>query len=206
MRLTAMALTTSYAVSCLLGIAINLSSSAGPAERLSISIEPARETFLSSQAVSIVITVRNNSNSAAGVYPSFSPQHSPNYPDTVLLFEVVGPDGKVIERGHSASELERRKRVAQADFREISPGWFFGGPIYINRPPFAYKLTEPGIYHIRAKAVFTAREWLQDRGQQNPGLTDQFSFASEFLEDGSRISNEITLEILPQARARPPGR
>jgi len=165
--------------------------------RLSITISLRKNIFTPQEAIPVIITIRNESNSTIAIYPSFSPIRDSGSPSTLLLFDITGPNGLPIEREGGDARLAKPKEVERSDFREISPGWFFGGPIYVNRPPFAYKLSRPGTYQIRAQVVFTAREWLQKN--EDPSLEDRLSFPDGFLEQGSIGSNVIEITVIPSS-------
>jgi hypothetical protein len=186
-----------YVALMIAGIATNSSGLAETENRLSVSIASTKTGFSMKEAVFVVLTIRNESNSTVAVYPSFSPELDSSFPDTVLLFEIVTSDGTVVQRSDDTRDILRRKQVSRSDFREISPSWFFGGPIYINRPPFAYNFLKPGIYRIRAQALFTARDWLRELGMKDPDRLEELPFAGDFLANGSTSSNELTIEILP---------
>lgn len=182
----------------LLGVSIcRLSVASNTSGRLSVTIESTKTKFSVKDAIPIIITISNDSDSIVAVYPAFSPEPVREFPDTVLLFEIEAADGAAIGRDSSDLEHYKRKRVSRSDFREIPPGWFFGGPIYINRPPFGYKLSNPGVYRIRVRAIFNSGGWLRELGARDPGLLEKLSFASDFLADGSRSSNQLTIEIVP---------
>ena len=190
---------TFYVALMMAGFTTNGFSFAGTEteHRLSISIASTKASFLMGEAVFVVLTIRNESNSTIALYPSFSPELDNSFPDTVLLFEIARSDGVIVHRDSDTRGIHRRKQVSRSDFREISPGWFFGGPIYINRPPFAYDFLKPGIYRIRARANFTARDWLRELGMKDPDRLEELSFSGDFLAAGSTSSNEVTIEILP---------
>lgn len=168
-----------------------------PRNPIAVSILASQPTFARGAAVSLLVTIKNDSSSSVSLFPGFSAARNRAFPDTVLLFDLIDPDGAPVGRDQKQGEILRRMAVAPTDFTELPPGWYYGGPIYLNRPPFAYSLSKPGKYRVRARVLLTAREWLENVGKNQAPFKQEPLFIGTLVEDGEVQSNETTFEISP---------
>ncbi len=163
------------------------------------SIRPYQNFYYKDRAVDIELTIRNVTESSIVVFPTFVPPLKYPSPDTVVTFEIIGPDGELVARPRIDDDIFRRMEPNYCMFRELPPRWFFGAPIYLNRWPHNYPFDELGVYRIKAKVEFRGRAWLKTIDQDTiPGSMSQW-FPLDAVIERTVETNEITVEIRAQS-------
>jgi hypothetical protein len=171
---------------------------AAAVDGLNLTLSAARPVFLRGETVLIRLAVENMGTSSVLIFPLFSPQGSSQWPDTLLEFDVTGPSGD--KRPFAGMKmLFDHPEVTWQSFRELPPWAFFGQYIPLNERQFAYRVRDPGVYRVRARAIFNGRHWLERervrlRGRKELRITPIFARIHQVF-DGILESNEIIFEI-----------
>jgi hypothetical protein len=168
---------------------------------LRVSIDSHQAVYFIEDPILIKLTVENTSEQNRIVYPSFSPVLETIWPSNVLSFQVVSKQGHHIPKTSNSISLESLalvQPVQACDFRELSPGSFFGSRFDLNGVFYHYKFVV-GEFNIRAIVKFRANEWLEAK---TGDIGERFEIAKELagvrhlLASGVAVSNDLRILVV----------
>ena len=175
------------------------------AQSLAVVLEPLGPQSLS-DPIEIAIRFENRSNTSVVVYPALNTVPSSGWPDNVVMFSIVGPDGNAVPfRGDDPNAELKRKLPEPCDFREVPPGAFFGYRLVLNKGHFAHEFKFPGVYRVSAEVEFKTAEllpvwidrwhgpnWESSCAPQRGGVLKQ---QAELFAKGVVLAEEVELVV-----------
>lgn len=173
-------------------------ASLGPdvrSEEISVTLRAPESTYCLGDAVGLELTFRNTSHMPIVVYAGFDPKVDEARPETAVVFQIIDPDGLIVPRSPDSRTILRRQRPTYRHFRQLSPGWFFGGLFYVNREPYDYRFGKIGRHRIRALVHFQARSWLRGIDPELPLEGTRRWFGLNLVVGGVVETNEISIQI-----------
>lgn len=112
-----------------------------------------------------------------------------------LRLEVTDSNGISVPPEAERSEEFRIRLPQPEDMLILPPGFFFGVEVSLRSGRFAYKLSKPGAYHVRAIYTSTARSWFLQRKADGKLGNGQLPFDIQHVFEGTVISETLKIDL-----------
>jgi hypothetical protein len=167
-----------------------------PREGLNLELAMTRNVYNINEDIEVSVAIQNYDQLYWGIFPVFAPEgQSPaNHPDVELSLHITDEAGTEIPYSGQYEGL-REPPPLQAIF-PLAGSCFYGQRVSLKKGEFAYAITNPGVYRIRARLRHFAQQWVKQRLVSEPYAANHIIYEASRVFDGTLESNEVIFKVI----------